>query len=87
MNLLPEFRKASKLDDSQSISFGTVDCTMNQNLCAQHGIRSYPTTILFNNTTPHNYHGQHKAADIAVLFQVFPRKRRVAHAKTHDDRL
>ena len=69
MNLLPEFRKASKLDDSQSIAFGTVDCTMNQNLCAQHGIRSYPTTILFNNTTPHNYHGQHKAADLADFIQ------------------
>jgi DnaJ family protein C protein 10 len=65
MNLLPEFRKASKHDASKSIIYGTVDCTTNQKLCEQYGVQSYPTTILFNNSMPHNYHGQHTADDIA----------------------
>lgn len=69
LNLLPEFRKASKLDITRSISFGTVDCTTNQNLCAQHSIRSYPTTIFFNQSVPHSYTGQHKAVDLADFIQ------------------
>ena len=70
MNLLPEFRKASKLDGAKSISFGTVDCTMNARICEQFGIRSYPTTILYNGTSPHNFHGQHSANDINDFIQV-----------------
>jgi DnaJ family protein C protein 10 len=70
MNLLPEFRKASKLDSAKSILFGTVDCTTNTNLCEQYGIRSYPTTILFNNSVPHNYHGHHTAGDIGEFIHV-----------------
>ena len=65
MNLLPEFRKSSQLDASRSVLFGTVDCTTNSPLCEQYGIRSYPTTILFNNSFPHNYRGHHTANDIA----------------------
>ncbi|CAF4611395.1 unnamed protein product, partial [Rotaria magnacalcarata] len=59
MHLLPEFRKASKrLTDK--VSFGTVDCTIHQPLCQQSGINSYPTTILYNQSVQHNFHGQHQ---------------------------
>ena len=71
MNLLPEFRKASKLDASKSILFGTIDCAINKKLCEKFNIRSYPTTILFNKTSPHNYMGHHSAHDIADFIEVF----------------
>ena len=54
MNFLPEFRKASTLIGGQ-VSFGSVDCTSHPQVCNQHGIRSYPTTVFFNNTKPHKY--------------------------------
>lgn len=59
MHLLPEFRKASKrLNDE--ISFGTVDCTIHNQLCQQNGINSYPTTIMYNQSSQHYFHGQHQ---------------------------
>ncbi|CAF2365186.1 unnamed protein product [Rotaria sp. Silwood2] len=59
MHLLPEFRKASKrLDDK--INFGTVDCTIHQQLCQQTGINSYPTTIMYNQSVQHYFNGQHQ---------------------------
>jgi thioredoxin-like negative regulator of GroEL len=71
MNLLPEFRKASKLDGSpRQVLFATVDCASNTRLCEQYGIRSYPTTILFNGTAPNTYHGFHRAQDIADFIDV-----------------
>ena len=54
MNFLPEFRKASTVIGGQ-VSFGSLDCTAHPRVCSQHGIRSYPTTIIFNNTRPHKY--------------------------------
>ncbi|GAB1598037.1 dnaJ homolog subfamily C member 10-like [Argonauta hians] len=63
MQLLPEFRKASK-SFGKTISFGSVDCTIHQGLCNQYNIRSYPTTIFYNKSIPHHYHGQHRAQDI-----------------------
>ncbi|XP_029641498.1 dnaJ homolog subfamily C member 10 [Octopus sinensis] len=63
MRLLPEFRKASK-SYGKTISFGSVDCTVHQGLCTQYNIRSYPTTIFYNRSTPHHYHGQHRAQDM-----------------------
>jgi DnaJ family protein C protein 10 len=65
MNLLPEFRKSSKLDGTKNILFGTIDCTVNADLCERYNIRSYPTTVLFNNSVPHNYVGHHSAEDIS----------------------
>lgn len=70
MNLLPEFRKASALEGSKQIMFGTVDCTINTRICEQFGVRSYPTTILFNHSVPHNFHGQHTAQEISDFVQV-----------------
>lgn len=70
MNLLPEFRKSSKLAGSKSALFGTVDCTINTQLCESFNIRSFPTTILYNNSIPNLYHGQHNAQDISEFIEV-----------------
>ena len=64
MNFLPEFRKASTLIGGQ-VSFGTVDCTLHTRVCHQHNIRSYPSTIFFNNSKPHRFKGNHYAQDVA----------------------
>lgn len=69
MNLLPEFRKSSKLATTKTILYGTVDCTVNQQTCERFGVRSYPTTILFNQSVPHNYLGHHLAEDIGDFVQ------------------
>ena len=70
MALLPEFRKASKSEfNAKSISFGTVDCTLNQQLCASYGIQTYPTTIFFHKSIQNKYFGQHSAADISDFIQ------------------
>jgi DnaJ family protein C protein 10 len=70
MALLPEFRKASKSDfNAKHISFGTVDCTINQQLCTAHGVQSYPTTLFFYKNTQSKYFGQHLADDISDFIQ------------------
>lgn len=61
LNLLPEFRKAS-LNIGGNIMFGTVDCTVHTAVCNRYNIRSYPTTIFYNQSQPHFYHGEHSAA-------------------------
>ncbi len=70
MALLPEFRKASKSDfNAKHISFGTVDCTLNQQLCATYGVQSYPTTLFFYKDTQNKFVGQHQADDINEFIQ------------------
>ncbi|XP_076340321.1 dnaJ homolog subfamily C member 10-like [Tachypleus tridentatus] len=68
MNLLPEFRKASRFV-SKKVNFGTVDCTIHGHLCSKYNIRSYPTTILYNHSIPHQFHGSHSAKDIVDFVQ------------------
>ncbi|XP_013395942.1 dnaJ homolog subfamily C member 10 [Lingula anatina] len=67
MKLLPEFRKASKT--MRSINFGTVDCTIHSQLCHTYNIRSYPTTIFYNQSTPFQFHGHHNAHSIKEFLQ------------------
>ncbi|KAJ3650312.1 hypothetical protein Zmor_022007 [Zophobas morio] len=55
--LMPELRRASQHFDPEQIQFGTVDCTLHRQLCSQHGIGSYPTTILYNGTRTQRFHG------------------------------
>lgn len=69
MRLLPEFRKAAKNYVGHDVSFGTVDCTVHNRLCQNYNIRSYPTTILYNNSKPHQYNGHHSAAHIVEFIQ------------------
>ncbi|KAK7081976.1 DnaJ subfamily C member 10 [Halocaridina rubra] len=63
MKLLPEFRKASRLVHTP-VNFGSIDCTLHQDLCTRFNIRQYPTTILYNQSVPHEYRGYHTAAQI-----------------------
>ena len=68
MNFLPEFRKASTLIGGQ-VAFGSVDCTLHSRVCNQHNIRSYPTTVFFNNSKPHKYQGSHSSQEVADFVQ------------------
>lgn len=68
MKLLPVFRKVAK-NVGNKVKFGTVDCTIHVNLCRTYGIRSYPTTIFYNHTIPHQYHGQHSVNTIVEFIQ------------------
>ncbi|XP_014277164.1 dnaJ homolog subfamily C member 10 [Halyomorpha halys] len=64
LRLLPQLRKASLSFTPGEISFATVDCTVHRDLCAGQGVRSYPTTLLFNATRrPQSFRG-HSAASI-----------------------
>lgn len=56
--LMPELRRASQQFDSERIKFGTIDCTLHSSLCSQQGIRSYPTTALYNASKIHFFHGK-----------------------------
>ncbi|KAF2353300.1 Thioredoxin domain [Trinorchestia longiramus] len=69
MRLLPQFRKASVLMQqqrrtAQPIHFGIIDCTSHGSLCSRFNVRSYPTTILYNGTVPHQYSGHHSPHNI-----------------------
>lgn len=63
MKLLPEFRKASRLVE-EPVMFGSIDCVAHSALCNKFNIRSYPTTILYNNSIPHSFTGFHTANQI-----------------------
>ncbi|KAK3885496.1 hypothetical protein Pcinc_010237 [Petrolisthes cinctipes] len=63
IKLLPEFRKASRLVDPP-VNFGSIDCTLHQDLCSRFNIRQYPTTVLYNQSVPHEYMGFHTATEI-----------------------
>uniref|UniRef100_UPI00398EEA9F dnaJ homolog subfamily C member 10 isoform X2 n=1 Tax=Pristiophorus japonicus TaxID=55135 RepID=UPI00398EEA9F len=66
--LLPELRKASKQLVGQ-LKFGTLDCTIHEGLCNTHGIRAYPTTLIFNQSNVHEYEGHHTADELLVFIQ------------------
>uniref|UniRef100_T1IPH3 DnaJ homolog subfamily C member 10 n=1 Tax=Strigamia maritima TaxID=126957 RepID=T1IPH3_STRMM len=68
MRLLPEWRKASRSVES-GIHFGTVDCTIHQSLCQKYNIHSYPTSILYNRSVPHQYFGKPSAPAIVEFIQ------------------
>ncbi|KAG7170078.1 DnaJ subfamily C member 10-like [Homarus americanus] len=68
MKLLPEFRKASKLMQTP-INFGSIDCTLHHELCSKFNIHQYPTTILYNQSVPHEYMGYHTAAQIVEFVE------------------
>lgn len=43
---------------------GSVDCTLHRDLCNRFNIRQYPTTVLYNQSVPHEYMGYHTASEI-----------------------
>ncbi|ESP03215.1 hypothetical protein LOTGIDRAFT_171701 [Lottia gigantea] len=68
MKLLPEFKRAAK-DFGENVHFGTVDCTVHDQLCKNYNIRSYPTTIFYNQSKPIHYKGHHHAASMVEFLQ------------------
>lgn len=54
----PEFVSAAdKFADDPKVELAAVDCTVDQQLCAQNEVRGYPTFKYFNyykNTKPYN---------------------------------
>uniref|UniRef100_A0A8C7YQN5 DnaJ homolog subfamily C member 10 n=1 Tax=Oryzias sinensis TaxID=183150 RepID=A0A8C7YQN5_9TELE len=69
--LLPELRKAS-IQLAGQIKFGTLDCTIHHNLCSTYNIQAYPTTVIFNGSSVHEYEGHHSADGILEFIQVLP---------------
>ncbi|XP_050418751.1 dnaJ homolog subfamily C member 10 [Patella vulgata] len=68
MRLLPEFKKAAR-DYGDNVNFGTVDCTIHDKLCSTYNIRSYPTTIFYNQSKPIQYKGHHHAEAMVEFLQ------------------
>jgi len=40
---------AKAFEDDEYVSIGRVDCTLDRDLCSTHGVRGYPTLLLFSN--------------------------------------
>ncbi|XP_030642047.1 dnaJ homolog subfamily C member 10 isoform X2 [Chanos chanos] len=66
--LLPELRKAS-IQLVGQLKFGTLDCTVHERLCNMYNIQAYPTTVIFNKSSIHEYEGQHSADGILEFIQ------------------
>ena len=66
--MLPQLRKAAI--QRPDIHFGTVDCTVHNPLCNQNNVRSYPTTIMYNNSKPHMNAGYKTAEEIVDFIEV-----------------
>ncbi|XP_020784724.2 dnaJ homolog subfamily C member 10 [Boleophthalmus pectinirostris] len=66
--LLPELRKAS-IQLAGQMRFGTLDCTVHQHLCSRYNVQAYPTTVIFNGSSVHEYEGQHSADGILEFIQ------------------
>ncbi|PWA13779.1 hypothetical protein CCH79_00017144 [Gambusia affinis] len=66
--LLPELRKAS-IQLAGQMKFGTLDCTIHHDLCSTYNIQAYPTTVIFNGSSMHEYEGHHSADGILEFIQ------------------
>uniref|UniRef100_A0A8C8DB00 DnaJ homolog subfamily C member 10 n=1 Tax=Oncorhynchus tshawytscha TaxID=74940 RepID=A0A8C8DB00_ONCTS len=66
--LLPELRKAS-IQLFGQMKFGTLDCTVHERLCSMYNIHAYPTTVIFNKSSIHEYEGHHSADGILEFIQ------------------
>ncbi|KAK7938257.1 hypothetical protein WMY93_001583 [Mugilogobius chulae] len=66
--LLPELRKAS-IQLAGQMKFGTLDCTIHQHLCSRYNVQAYPTTVILNGSSVHEYEGQHSADGILEFIQ------------------
>jgi len=40
---------AKAFEDDEHVSIGRVDCTLDRDLCSTHGVRGYPSLLLFSN--------------------------------------
>ncbi|CAN9498536.1 unnamed protein product [Ophioblennius macclurei] len=66
--LLPELRKAS-IQLAGQMRFGTLDCTIHHALCSTYNIQAYPTTVIFNGSSVHEYEGHHSADGILEFIE------------------
>ncbi|XP_063070511.1 dnaJ homolog subfamily C member 10 [Engraulis encrasicolus] len=66
--LLPELRKAS-IQLVGQMKFGTLDCTVHEGLCSTYNIQAYPTTVIFNKSSIHEYEGHHSADGILEFIE------------------
>ncbi|XP_057707537.1 dnaJ homolog subfamily C member 10 isoform X2 [Corythoichthys intestinalis] len=66
--LLPELRKAS-VRLAGRVKFGTLDCTVHRGLCSTYNVDSYPTTVVLNGSSLHEYEGRHSADGILEFVQ------------------
>uniref|UniRef100_A0A673JBC9 DnaJ homolog subfamily C member 10 n=1 Tax=Sinocyclocheilus rhinocerous TaxID=307959 RepID=A0A673JBC9_9TELE len=66
--LLPELRKAS-IQLFGQLKFGTLDCTVHERLCNMYNIHAYPTTVIFNKSSIHEYEGHHSADGILEFIE------------------
>uniref|UniRef100_A0A672NZD0 DnaJ homolog subfamily C member 10 n=1 Tax=Sinocyclocheilus grahami TaxID=75366 RepID=A0A672NZD0_SINGR len=66
--LLPELRKAS-IQLFGQLKFGTLDCTVHERLCNTYNIHAYPTTVIFNKSSIHEYEGHHSADGILEFIE------------------
>ncbi|KAK9502734.1 hypothetical protein O3M35_011444 [Rhynocoris fuscipes] len=69
LRLIPELRKASAVFDPSVISFASVDCTIHSELCRQHSVNVYPTTVLYNMTKKPMTLSGRKAMQIVELVE------------------
>ncbi|XP_051566064.1 dnaJ homolog subfamily C member 10-like isoform X2 [Myxocyprinus asiaticus] len=65
---LPELRKAS-IQLFGQLKFGTLDCTVHEGLCSMYNINAYPTTVIFNKSSIHEYEGHHSADGILEFIE------------------
>ncbi|XP_011310847.1 dnaJ homolog subfamily C member 10-like [Fopius arisanus] len=71
LQFLPELRKASLHFQKSTIHFGTVDCTVHSSICRQYNIRSYPTAMLINGSSTHQFTLQKTARNIIEFIKEF----------------
>lgn len=62
--LAPEYEKASTELLPENIKLAKVDCTEENELCAEHGIEGFPTLKVFRSGSSSEYNGNRKADGI-----------------------
>ncbi|GJJ76244.1 protein disulfide-isomerase A1 [Entomortierella parvispora] len=62
--LAPEYEIAATQLKEHSIPIAKVDCTVETDLCQEHGIQGYPTLKVFKEGVPTDYNGPRKADGI-----------------------
>ncbi|XP_041987353.1 protein disulfide-isomerase A5 [Aricia agestis] len=80
----PEFVKAAEsFADELMVAFGAVDCTQHQDVCANYGVKGYPTIKYFSyyDKVVQDYNGGRKEADFVSYINSLMGKATVAHDK------
>ncbi|CAG8794712.1 18895_t:CDS:2, partial [Racocetra persica] len=65
--LAPEYEIAATALKAENIKIAKVDCTVETELCTEHGVRGYPTLKVFKEGKPAEYTGGRKA-DLIISF-------------------